>query len=156
MTSLQSREDLIEHGDLSALICVDEPNLQYISIDQFSQLSFGIHTALNASEISSKIRGRVYEVIVVYERFGGSDAQTNVALSIISELPLAQRRETYVILVGPNMVSRSDMQAFMYSVDLTLKDTDAGNMKVIAGRGLVRQEELYTTFLSVWKALKAA
>ena len=71
-------------------------------------------------------------------------------------MALELRRETYVVLIGPNMNSRSDMQAFLFSVDLVIRKDEAFQLKTIAGRGIVRQEEFYTAFNSVLKAVRTS
>lgn len=157
MTSdLQTRNDPLEHGDLAALLCLDDPEMQAVAIDQLSQLGFAIHTGLYVEEIAIRLRSRTYEVIVVGENFAGSDADTNPALNEIARLSLQQRRGSFVILLGPTMESRSEMQAFVYSVDLTLRSDEAQNLKTIAGRGIVRQEEFYSAFNGVRLAARSA
>lgn len=156
MSTLQSRSDTLELGDLGALICIDDADLQEVVIDQLSQLGFGIHTGLYTEEVAVRLRARVYEIIVVAEDFASSDVDANPVLNEIANLPLDQRRVSYVILIGPSMDSRSEMQAFIYSVDLTLRNEDAPNLKAIAGRGIVRQEEFYSTFKGVLTAVRSA
>jgi len=155
MSTAQPRNDTIEHGDLSALICSDEAETQTAVIEQLTQLGFGIHTALNPEEVTVKLKALLYDVVVISERFSGADAQTNCALLEIARMPLVHRRESFVILVGPGMVSRSEMQAFTHSVDLVVKDSDLADLKTVAGRGIVRQEEFYAAFNSVIKAIRA-
>lgn len=151
-----TRNDPLEHGDLAALICIDDAALQGAVIDQVSQLGFGIHTGLFAEEVGVRLRSRSYDLIVVSENFGGADAESNPALHEITGIPMSQRRESFVILTGPSMVTRSEMQAFMYSVDLVVKREDVPTLKTIAGRGIVRQEEFYATFNSVLKAVRSS
>lgn len=156
MSTIQPRNDTIEHGDLSALICSDEAETQAAVIEQLTQLGFGIHTALYAEEVTVKLKARSYDIVVISERFAGADVQTNCALSEIAGMSLPHRRETFVILVGPGMVSRSEMQAFTHSVDLVVKDSDLADLKTVAGRGIVRQEEFYAAFNVVLKMIRAA
>jgi len=150
------RNDIIEDGDLSSLVCIDDSELQGLVFDQLAQLGFGIHTAFNGEEVNTKLRGRVYDIVVISERFANCEAATNSALVEIASMPLETRRETYVVLIGPNMNSRSDMQAFLFSVDLVVRQEDAFQLKTIAGRGIVRQEEFYAVFNNVLKAVRAA
>ena len=154
--SPQARNDLIEEGDLSALVCVDDAPLQETVFEQLKQLGFGIHTALFGEEVAVKLRARVYDIVVISERFANGELSTNSALSEIANLPLNTRREIFVVLIGPSMNSRSDMQAFLHSVDLVIRQEDAFQFKNIAGRGIVRQEEFYTAFNSVLKAVRSA
>ncbi len=156
MSTLQTRNDSFEHGDLAALLCVDDPELQSLVIDQLSQLGFAFHTALFPEEVAVRLRARTYDLVVVSENFAGSaDAEANPVLHELAQLPLDQRRVSYVILIGPTMESRSDMQAFVHNVDLTLRLDEAPNLKAVAGRGIVRQEEFYSAFKGVSQALRS-
>ena len=151
-----ARNDIIEEGDLSALVCVDDPALQSGVFDQLTQLGFGIHTALHGEDVARKLRGRVYDMVLVSERFANCDLPTNSALLEIAQMPLENRRETFVVLLGPGMNTRSEMQAWLFSVDLVIRQDEVFNLKTIAGRGIVRQEEFYTVFNSVLKAVRAS
>ena len=155
MSTCQTRNDLIEHGDLACLVAVDDPAIQPSVIEQLAQLGFGIHTVLSSEEFSAKFRSNPYDVIIISEKFSNSGLESNPALADIAVVPLTQRRELFVVLIGPNMTSRSEMQAFMHSVDLAVNDVDAANLKTIVGRGIVRQEEFYAAFNSVLKAVRA-
>ncbi len=156
MAKLQTRNDMIEHGDLSALVCIDEPEMQAIVFEHLSPLGFGIHCGLYPEEASVKLRTRAYDIIVTAERFAGADAQTSPILSLIAELSLIQRRDIFVVLIGPSLTSRSAMQAFMYSVDLVVNEADAENLKSFVGRGITQREEAYGAFNTVWRAVRAA
>jgi cobyric acid synthase len=115
-----------------------------------------VHTGLFAEEVGVRLRSRSYDLIVVSENFGGADAESNPALHEVTNIPMAQRRDSFVILVGTSMVTRSEMQAFMYSVDLVVKREDVPNLKTIAGRGIVRQEEFYSAFNAVLKTVRSS
>ena len=155
MSTLQTRNDAFEHGDLAALLCVDDPHLQSCVIDGLSQLGFAFHTALYPEEISVRLRSRTYELVMVSENFAGSELQANPALHEVAQLALAQRRDSFVILIGPSMESRSDMQAFLHGVDLTLREDELPNLKAIVGRAIVRQEEFYSAFKGVMQAQRS-
>lgn len=154
MTTLQTRNDAIEHGDLAALICVDDPAVQNAVIEQLTHLGFSFHTAHFPEEVSMRLRARNYEIVVIGESFGGGDLSHHPVIEELNRLSLEQRRIAYAILVGPSMESRSEMQAFLYSVDLTLREDQLDNLKTIVGRGIVRKEEFYNAYNGVAQSLK--
>ncbi len=148
---LISRNDPLEHGDLAALICLNRPEIQAIVIEQLSLLGFNIHTALNQEEMELRLHEHIYEIVAVETTFAGGNVESNIALDALALLPLDQRRHCYVILIGPEMEDRSEMQAFRYGVDLTLREETLDQLKTIAGRGIVKQESLYAAFHAVRK-----
>jgi hypothetical protein len=156
MNSAQPRNDVLEHGDLAALICIDDAELQAAVIEQISALGFGIHTALFYEEVAVKLRSHNYELVVVTENFSGADLASNRVLNELAMLPLSQRRIAFVVLIGPTMTSRSEMQAFHYSVDLVLRDDEVGNLQTIVNRGIARHEEFYASFNGALHAVRSA
>ncbi len=154
MSTLQIRNDAFEHGDLAALLCIDDPQLQAVVIDELAQLGFAFHTAFFPEEVSVRLRARTYEVIVVSENFAGAQFDANPVLHELAHLPLDQRRGSYVILIGDSLESRSDMQAFIHGVDLVLRTDEISNLKATVGRGIVRQEEFYSAFKGVMLAIR--
>lgn len=155
MSILQTRTDSLEHGDLAALVCIDSPDLQEIVIDQLSQLGFGIHTASTAEEAIPMVYAHSYNIVATSEDFGGADVQTHPLLAELSGIPLDLRQSMFVCLIGPNMVTESEMQAFTLSIDLTVLLEDVPNLKTIVGRAVVRQEEFYKAYNAVKKRVRS-
>jgi hypothetical protein len=154
MSTLQIRNDAFEHGDLAALLCIDDPQLQTVAIDELSQLGFAFHTAFFPEEVSVRLRARTYEVIVVSANFAGAELDANPVLHELAQVPLDQRRGSYVVLIGDTVESRSEMQAFIYGVDLVLRTDEVPNLKAAVGRGIVRQEEFYSAFKGVMQTVR--
>ena len=152
MISLKERNDPLEKSDLSALICVDEADVQEVVIDHFEQLSFGLHTALDFEEAATRIRSHTYNAIVISETFAGSTADANFIVREIDQIPLANRRDMFVIMIGFGMITRSDLQGFICGIDLALNTQDVFELKTLAGKGIVRQEEFYSNFKAVLNA----
>lgn len=152
--AIQTRIDPVAQHERWALVCIDEPLLRETVIEQISQLGCEIHTALYSEEVSVKLRGRMYDIIVIAETFAGANVETNSVLTETANFPLDQRRETFVILIGSALASRSEMQAFMYSVDLALTDGDAANLKATVSQELARKEEFYTPFNNALKVVR--
>jgi hypothetical protein len=156
MSTLQTRNDSFEHGDLVALLCIGSPELQELAIDQITQLGFAIHTAFTAEEANSKLTTHPYNIVAIEENLEGTDAQTHPILAELAALRLDARRDLFVVLIGPGMETQSDSQAFGLSVDLTINLADAPNLKTLVGRGIVAQEEFYAAFNAVKKDVQRA
>ena len=151
MSTLQTRNDSFEHGDLVALLCIGSPELQEIAIDQITQLGFAIHTATNAEYAISKISSQPYNIVAIEENLEGTDAATHPILAELATIRLDVRRDLFVVLIGPGMETQSENQAFALSVDLTVNLQDTPNLKTLVGRGIVAQEEFYAAYKAVKK-----
>ncbi len=143
----QARYDVFEEGDLSALVCIDEPEIQTAAAEQLAALNYKIHTGLFHEDVALKLRSHNYNLAVVYENFNGCDLETNQILKEVVNCPPDQRRQTFVVLLGPNMVTSDDMQTFIYSVDLTFSLSDLANLKTVLRRATARHKEFYAPFL---------
>ena len=153
---IQTRSDHFEPGELTALVCIDEPDLQKTVVDQLAALNYKIHTGLFVEDISLKLSTHVYNVVVIYETFNDSDLETNQVLLEATAIPATQRRTQYFVLIGPNMVTNDDMLAFAYSVDLAFSISDVSNLKPVLRRGAIRHKEFYLPFCETLKAVEAA
>ena len=87
-----------------------------------------------------------YDVVVIYETFAGSVAEGNPVLLETTRIPSSQRRNQVVVLVGPNMITNSELQAFQYSVDLVVSVSDLQNFRPVLRRGVARHQEFYRKF----------
>jgi hypothetical protein len=83
---------------------------------------------------------------VIFETFAGSVAEGNPVLLETIRTPTAHRRDQFVVLVGPNMITANDMQAFQYSVDLVFSLSDLANFKPVLRRGVAKHTEFYRRF----------
>lgn len=150
---IQSRYDFFEPEDQTALVCIDEPELHRAVVDALTSLEFKMHTGLFAEDISLKLKAHTYDVVMVC--FNDSMLESNAVLMEIARIPSAQRRQQYVVLIGANMVTNDEMQAFQYSVDLTFSVSDLAALASVLRRGLTRHRELYRVFFDCLRLASA-
>lgn len=143
---IQIRHDIFEPTDQTALVCVDEPEVQRAVVEQLAALEYRIHTGLFAEDISLKLRAHSYDVVVIYETFNGSVAEGNPVLLETKRTPAMQRRDQFIVLIGPNLVTDDEMQAFQYSVDLVVSVSDLANFLPVIRRSVIRHAEFYKKF----------
>ncbi|MGB8353771.1 MAG: hypothetical protein WCD79_07790 [Chthoniobacteraceae bacterium] len=143
----QARYDIFEEGDQTALVCIDDPEVQEATVAELTAVNYKIHTGLFPEDVALKLRTHNYSVVVVYESFNGSDLETNQVLKEVINVPAEQRRHQFIILVGPNMVTNDEMQAFICSVDLTFSLSDLPNLKTVLRRAVARHREFYSNFI---------
>ena len=143
----QARYDIFEEGDQTALVCIDDPEVQEAAVAQLNALDYKLHTGLFPEDVALKLRTHNYNVVIVYENFNGCDLETNQVLKEVINVPAEQRRQQFIILVGANMVTNDEMQAFICSVDLTFSLSDLVNLKTVLRRAVARHKEFYHNFL---------
>jgi len=147
------RNDIFEPGDLTALVCVDKPEIQEVVVDQLASIDYKIHVGLYVDDIALKMRSFVYDIIVIEENFNDYELTANPVLSESTRLSTMQRRKQYVVLVGPSLMTNDEMLAFIYSVDLVFNTSDLTNLKPVLRRGVARHKEFYNPLFETIKAV---
>lgn len=143
--SSQERMDFFEVGDKTSLICLD-PSTAEISKTTMRELGFKFHSAETPELAIERIRYNNYDCILLHESFAGSSLRSNMVLHFLSGLPMAQRRYSFICLVGPSFRTFDALQAFSHSVHLVLNPGDLPNMEPIMKKGLAEFEQLYQVF----------
>ena len=149
MAEVQTRTDLFEPGDLTALVCIEDAELQHIVLQQLNGMNYKIHTGLYGEDVSLKLRAHSYDVVVVNDTFGGADIEYNQVLNEARNLPMSQRRQQVFVLIGPNMVTGDEMQAFAHSVDLVMGFSDCENFRMVLRRAAARHKEFNARFMEI-------
>lgn len=141
----QDRADYFELGDKTALICAD-PNTNEGVKATLRELGFKFHTPETPELAIERMRYTNYDCIVVHENFAGSSLRSNAVLNYLARLPMAQRRNSFVCMVGPSFKTLDAMQAFAESVHLVLNPSDLTNFGPILKKGLSDFESLYRAY----------
>lgn len=144
--------DFFELGDRTALICAD-PALRETVKATLNELDFKVHAADSAEPAIEQIRYTYYDCIVVQENFAGSTLRSNAVMNYISPLPMAQRRNSFVCLIGTPFKTLDAMQAFAQSVHLVVNPVDLPNLTAILKKGLAEFEATYKTYRHTLEAL---
>ena len=143
--SSQEKMDFFELGDKTSLICGDSSTVD-LGKATLKELGFKFHTAETPELAIERIRYTNYDVIIVHENFAGSSLRSNAVLNFLATLPMAQRRNWFVCLVGPSFKTLDAMQAFAQSVHLVLNPADLPNLTAILKKSLAENEILYRAY----------
>jgi hypothetical protein len=110
----------------------------------------GDKTSLVSGEMAiERVRYTPYDVIIIQETFAGSSLRSNALLNYLAPLPMAQRRYSFVCLIGPSFKTLDAMQAFAQSVHVVVNPTDLPNLAAILKKGLAEFDLLYKVYKDV-------
>ena len=143
--SSSEKADFFQLGDKTSLICAD-PNTTDVVKETLRELGFKFHVAETPEMAVERLHYTNYDCIVVHENFAGSLLRSNPVLNYLAPLPMAQRRYSFVCLIGPSFKTLDAMESFVQSVHLTLNPADLPNLGAILKKGLAEFEQLYRTF----------
>jgi len=150
--SSQERSEFFEAGDKTALICADASTTA-VAKATLGELGFKFHTAETPEVAVERARYTSYDCILVLENFAGGSLRSNAVLSYLARLPMAQRRYTFVCLVGASFKTLDAMQAFAESVHLVLNPADLPNLGPILKKGFGEFEGLYRAYRETFAAM---
>ncbi len=142
-------------SDNTALVCIDHQQYQKLVVPQLIDMSYKVHLGLFEEDVLLKLKTYSYNVVIVYEDFKGSTAQTNPILRDMVKRPDAQRREHFVVLLSHRFATNDAMSAFVQSVDQIINIADLANFKPVLRRGVTQYRELYHAFNETMKAVQA-
>jgi hypothetical protein len=145
----------LDIGDNTALVCIDHQQYQKIVVPQLIDLGYKVHLGLFEEDVVLKLQTYNYDVVVVYENFKESTAQTNPVLRELSRRPDALRRDHFVVLLSHRFATNDAMSAFVQSVDQIINISDLANFKPIVRRGAVQHRELYNSFNQMVKTVQS-
>lgn len=141
-------------GDNTALVCVDHQQFQKLIVPQLIDLNYKVHLGLFEEDVLLKLKTYTYNVVIIYEAFKGSTAETNPILAEMVKLPGVQRRQHFVVLLSHRFATNDAMSAFVESVDQIVNVTDLANFKTVARRAIAQHRELYAAYGETLKAVQ--
>lgn len=144
--NIESRFDLVDDGDRTALICVDEPDTQSSIVRQVDAQNYKIHTGMFAEDVNLKLTAQQYDIVVVSDSFSGSDLDSNPVISTFRRMSLRDRRNTFLVVIGPDFATNNGMQAFRNSVDLVCAVSDILSFGPVLRRAMDRHQNFYAAF----------
>jgi hypothetical protein len=145
----------IDLGDNTALVCIDHQQYQKIVVPQLIDMTYKVHLGLFEEDVLLKLKTYNYDVVVIYENFKGSTAQTNPILREMVKLPDTRRREHFVTLLSHRFATNDAMSAFVQSVDQIINIADLANFKPVLRRGVAQHRELYNSFTEMLKSVQS-
>src|SRR5437870_6862628 len=107
--SSSEKSDFFKLGDKTSLICADANTAEVVKAT-LRELGFKFHVAETSEMAIEHLRYTNYDCIVVHENFAGSLVRSNSVLNYLAALPMAQRRYSFVCLVGPSFKTLDAMQ----------------------------------------------
>jgi hypothetical protein len=132
-------------GDKTSLICADHGAAETVRA-ALKELGYKCHQAEVGELAIERLRYQAYDVVVLQETFAGSSLRSNPVLNFLGPLPMAQRRNSFICLVGASFKTLDAMQAFAHSVHLVVNPVDLPNLAAIMKKSLMEFDLAYKVF----------
>lgn len=153
--NLDPENNVFDHGDRTALICVAAAPAQRTVSSQLMELDYKVHLGLFEEDILLKLATYSYNVVVIDEGLGGCKPVDNPILREITRRAGAARRAHFVVLLSRKTRTNDAGSAFAASVDQIVNFEDLPNFKPILRRGVSEHTDLYEPFLATIRQAQA-
>jgi hypothetical protein len=98
-------------------------------------------------EVFSFLQFEQPEFFILSEGLGQEGFRSNALLDFIQKLPSSQRREIFVVWVGPNVKSGDWLSAFSYSVNMVIQPEQLSGITKMIKKSWSQWKDLYQVFV---------
>lgn len=138
--------DFLEEEEKTALICESDPDLLEHMKKTLDLMEYHISVPEGIRDALRKMKYHVYDIVLVNERFDGSDPESNGVLVYLERMTMDVRRDIYVALVTERCPTMDYMAAFLKSVNLTINPKDMRHLDRILTRGINERDYFYSIY----------
>lgn len=145
--------DFLEEEGKTALVCEPEPQRLASIREVLEIMEYHITAPEGVRDALRKMKYHEYDLILVNERFDGSDPDANGILIYLERLAMDVRRHIYVALLSERYPTLDYMTAFLKSVNITINLKDLDSLDRILTRGINERDMFYDVYNETAKKL---
>ena len=138
--------DFLEEEGKTALVCEPDPQRLASIREVLEIMEYHITEPEGVRDALRKMKYHEYDLILVNERFDGSDPDANGILIYLERLGMDVRRHIYVALLSERYPTMDYMTAFLKSVNITINPKDLGSLDRILTRGINERDMFYDVY----------
>lgn len=116
--------DFISTTDKPALLAFSTPEWLEEARSALTELGYKVHTAATHGDFLIRFSQIRYHVVIIEERFAANDITENLTLQAMQRMPMSQRRNATVILLGESFQTFTPLQAFQQSVHAVINSSE--------------------------------
>ena len=145
MSISESKLDFFELGDRTSLLCTDPLTIETVR-NTLKAMGYKSHVVETSEMGIERMRYTQYDVVIVQDSFAGGSLRSNGMLAYLATLPMAQRRNSFVCLIGESFKTLDAMQAFAHSVHVVVNPGDLPNFAAILRKSIAEFDLLYKVY----------
>jgi len=135
-----------------ALVCVDAGDRQSAVLAALSELGYAPEAPSNSADGIDRLRKTLYQVVVVDETYEGSGPLDNPVLKALAGMSMQMRRYMFVAVLGADVRTLDNGQAFSRSVNAVVNVNDTGQLAPIFRRAIADNDAFYRVYREVLAA----
>jgi len=138
--------DFVHEGQRTALICESDPGVNQKIRQVLENLNFYCAEAESTLAALKQMRYHVFDLVVLNESFDGKEPKDNPLRIYLGRLPMATRRNIFVVLLTKRFRTMDNMAAFNLSVNQVIHEKNIDEMEQIIQNGIVDNDTFYKVF----------
>lgn len=143
--------EIYDDDDMVALI-LDDTNRK-VWIEVLEEKGYKFQFAHSPEHAIHKMKFYRFSIVVLEESFGGVTMGSSPIYKHIIEMPMVDRRNIFVVLVGEKFRSTNNMEAFTYSVNLVINPKDFSKVGMILKKAIIENEAFYKAYTTLGREL---
>jgi len=140
-----------DDNDKLALV-LDETN-KNLWMDVLEERGFKVQVARSPEHAVHKMKFTHYHFVILHEYYGNIPLDKNPVYRVLVEMPMATRRHIFFAVIGENMRTLNNMQAFSYSVNLVINQKDLDKLARILKKAISEHEMFYKVYKESLQAM---
>ncbi len=140
--------ELAEASQKMALICDDTEAVEPVQ-KTLEGLGYKCYLSESPDRAIERLGQAAFDLIMIGECYGGDDLESNPVHNLVANMPMDQRRNTFVFLVGNTVTTLNAMEAFAASVHLVVNSGQLGSLGPILRKCLSDFELFYRVYRDV-------
>jgi DNA-binding NtrC family response regulator len=128
--------DFVSTDDKPALIAFSTPEWLQEAKTALQELGYKVHTAATHSDFLMRFSQAHYQVVILEELFGANTPEENLALKVVQNMPVSQRRHATILLIGNSFQTFTPMEAFQHSVHAVINSSEMFLLKQLVEKAV--------------------
>ncbi|MFO8084597.1 MAG: zinc-ribbon domain-containing protein [Desulfobacterales bacterium] len=146
--------DFLEEEAKTSLVCVSDLEIVGKINPVLSGLEYHNTLANSARDALKKMRYHNFDLVILDELFDCKNYHSNGVLIYLQQLPMALRRNLFLVMLTNRFRTMDNMEAFHKSVNLIVNVANISEFKKILLRGIADNEVFYKVFKNASKKIR--
>lgn len=143
--------EIYDEHDKIALILDRKHDEQWATA--LTELEYKLQRAKSPEHAIYKLKFSQYHVIALHEKFGGTTLDNSSLYEFIRDMPMTNRRKTFVAIVGDKFKTMDNMEALALSVNLVINEKDFDQLETILKKSIGDNDTFYKVYRETMTAL---
>jgi hypothetical protein len=133
----------VEEGKKLALVLDNRHKEQWKKV--LAEHDYFVDGAKSPEHAVHKMKFTQYDAVIIDEAYH-APLEQNAAFQALAEMQMVSRRKIFAVLVGAELKSMNNMQAYQHNVDLVVCDKDLDKLTMILKKSLADHENFYKVY----------